>query len=190
MPYFNKEIHVLAVIWVHCSLPRKMGSPKNVTIASFERPVSKSWLRPCAPVLFTYLLSPHMVCNRSWHLPGNHKLAWRPARLIKEGECMDLSLDALHLKDPLVLFGSEDFVLTVPLFLLSPRILMLCHLTFVYQCAFKHSFIHSVLSPFRPECYHLLDHNCNTFSNEVAQFLTGKPIPSYVTNLPGEVLQT
>lgn len=43
---------------------------------------------------------------------------------------------------------------------------------------------------YRPETYHLLDHNCNTFSNEVAQFLTGKGIPSHITNLPQEILNT
>ncbi|XP_022319051.1 uncharacterized protein LOC111121875 isoform X1 [Crassostrea virginica] len=45
-------------------------------------------------------------------------------------------------------------------------------------------------SSFRPSCYHLLDHNCNTFSSELAQFLTGNDIPSYITALPGEVLST
>ena len=45
-------------------------------------------------------------------------------------------------------------------------------------------------STFRNECYHLFNHNCNNFSNEVAQFLTGKPIPSHITNLPQEVLET
>ena len=38
--------------------------------------------------------------------------------------------------------------------------------------------------------YHLFNHNCNTFSNEVANFLTGHSIPSRITNLPQEVLQT
>ena len=50
-----------------------------------------------------------------------------PSRLIKEGGCVDLSMDTMHVKDPLVLFGSEGFPLTLPLFLLSPRIIMLCH---------------------------------------------------------------
>ena len=68
-----------------------------------------------------------MVCNRSWHLLGNPKLVWHPARLIKEGGCEDLFMDTLHLKDPLVLFGSKGSALTLPLFLLSPRIIMLCH---------------------------------------------------------------
>lgn len=45
-------------------------------------------------------------------------------------------------------------------------------------------------STFSGDKYHLLDHNCNTFSNEVAQFLTGKRIPSYVTDLPSEVMST
>ncbi|NWU65126.1 DESI1 isopeptidase, partial [Pterocles burchelli] len=45
-------------------------------------------------------------------------------------------------------------------------------------------------SAFRGESYNLFEHNCNTFSNEVAQFLTGKKIPSYITDLPAEVLAT
>ena len=72
------------------------------------------------------LLACSMVCNRSWYLPGNPKLVWNPARLIKEGGCMDLSMDTMHLKDPLVLFGCEGSALSLPLFLLSPRINMLC----------------------------------------------------------------
>ena len=43
---------------------------------------------------------------------------------------------------------------------------------------------------FRPDKYQLFHHNCNTFSNEVAQFLTGKKIPSYITDLPQEVMST
>ena len=42
----------------------------------------------------------------------------------------------------------------------------------------------------RPECYHLLEHNCNTFSNELANFLTGNGIPSHITSLPQDVLNT
>lgn len=45
-------------------------------------------------------------------------------------------------------------------------------------------------STFSGDKYHLFEHNCNTFSNEVAQFLTGRKIPSYVTDLPSEVLST
>jgi len=30
--------------------------------------------------------------------------------------------------------------------------------------------------------YHLLDNNCNTFSNAVCEFLVGKSIPSHITS--------
>ncbi|OWA54253.1 putative Desumoylating isopeptidase 1, partial [Hypsibius exemplaris] len=46
------------------------------------------------------------------------------------------------------------------------------------------------LTTFKGSRYHLLDHNCNNFSNEMAQFLTGKSIPSYITDLPAEILAT
>ncbi|PIK56029.1 hypothetical protein BSL78_07054, partial [Apostichopus japonicus] len=40
------------------------------------------------------------------------------------------------------------------------------------------------------EKYNLFQHNCNTFSNEVASFLTGSKIPDYVSTLPQEVMDT
>ena len=67
-----------------------------------------------------------LLCNRSWHLPGNPKQVWHPARLIKEEGCVYLSVDTMHLKDPLALFGSEGSALTLPLFLLLPRKITLC----------------------------------------------------------------
>ncbi|KAF0032461.1 hypothetical protein F2P81_014751 [Scophthalmus maximus] len=45
-------------------------------------------------------------------------------------------------------------------------------------------------STYRGDRYRLFEHNCNTFTNEVAQFLTGHSIPSYITDLPSEVLST
>lgn len=45
-------------------------------------------------------------------------------------------------------------------------------------------------STYRCDKYHLFEHNCNTFSNDVAQFLTGSQIPSHITNLPSEILST
>lgn len=45
-------------------------------------------------------------------------------------------------------------------------------------------------STYRGDKYNLFEHNCNSFSNEVAQFLTGQKIPSYITDLPSEVLST
>ncbi|KAL3531121.1 hypothetical protein ACH5RR_010443 [Cinchona calisaya] len=38
--------------------------------------------------------------------------------------------------------------------------------------------------------YSLLKHNCNNFSNEVAQFLVGATIPDYILNLPNEVISS
>ena len=38
-------------------------------------------------------------------------LVWHPTRIMKEGGCVDLSMDTMHLKDPLVLFGSEGSAL-------------------------------------------------------------------------------
>ncbi|KAG1359717.1 desumoylating isopeptidase 1 [Cocos nucifera] len=40
------------------------------------------------------------------------------------------------------------------------------------------------------ETYKLLSHNCNNFSNEVAQFLVGTTIPDYILNLPNEVMNS
>ncbi|XP_050391314.1 uncharacterized protein LOC126810353 isoform X1 [Patella vulgata] len=45
-------------------------------------------------------------------------------------------------------------------------------------------------SVFSANKYNLFEHNCNNFSDEVAEFLTGKRIPSYITSLPAEVLNS
>lgn len=47
------------------------------------------------------------------------------------------------------------------------------------------------ISPrYSAETYSLLSHNCNNFSNEVAQFLVGATIPDYILNLPNEVMSS
>ncbi|WZZ01021.1 hypothetical protein YC2023_073349 [Brassica napus] len=47
------------------------------------------------------------------------------------------------------------------------------------------------ISPrYTAESYNLLAHNCNNFSNEVAQFLVGKGIPNYILELPNEVMNS
>ena len=118
-----------------------LNSPKSsknvlVDVDGSDKPASEKQLRELGKCeLFAFMivipLTPQgahfMVCNRSWDLPGNPKLVWHPARLLKEWGCVDLSMDNLHLKDPLVLFGVEGSALTFPLFLFSPRIIMLCH---------------------------------------------------------------
>jgi len=43
---------------------------------------------------------------------------------------------------------------------------------------------------FKGDKYDLLRHNCNNFSNEAGQFLTGKGIPQYILDLPGEIMST
>lgn len=45
-------------------------------------------------------------------------------------------------------------------------------------------------SKYRGANYNLFENNCNTFSSEVAQFLTGRKIPSYITDLPSDILAT
>ena len=47
-----------------------------------------------------------------------------------------------------------------------------------------------LLTSDRAENYHLFEHNCNTFSSEVAMFLTGNKIPQHIQDLPSEVLNT
>ncbi|XP_055328540.1 uncharacterized protein LOC129581465 [Paramacrobiotus metropolitanus] len=48
----------------------------------------------------------------------------------------------------------------------------------------------AAMTTFKGSRYHLFDHNCNTFSSELAQFLTGKRLPSYVTDLTADVVST
>lgn len=43
---------------------------------------------------------------------------------------------------------------------------------------------------FRGAQYDLLQHNCNTFSNDLCQFLCGCCIPKYILDLPGDFLAT
>ena len=45
-------------------------------------------------------------------------------------------------------------------------------------------------SRFAGHRYHLLDHNCNNFSDEFATFLTGNNIPSHIVELPAIVRST
>lgn len=43
---------------------------------------------------------------------------------------------------------------------------------------------------YTPESYHLFWHNCNTFSNDVSEFLVGGSIASEIVDLPARFLQT
>lgn len=51
-------------------------------------------------------------------------------------------------------------------------------------------YISEMRHEFTAEKYHLLDFNCNTFSNECIAFLTGGSIPDYIKSLPMDFLST
>ncbi|KAJ3682371.1 hypothetical protein LUZ60_014944 [Juncus effusus] len=51
-------------------------------------------------------------------------------------------------------------------------------------------YLREISSRFSAETYNLLRHNCNNFSNEVAQFLIGTSIPGYILDLPNEVMNS
>ena len=51
-------------------------------------------------------------------------------------------------------------------------------------------FLMDIAPRFTMQTYNLLRHNCNNFSDEVAQFLVGEGIPSHILSLPDEVLST
>ncbi|RCV08878.1 hypothetical protein SETIT_1G362500v2 [Setaria italica] len=51
-------------------------------------------------------------------------------------------------------------------------------------------YLRDIAPRFTAETYRLLTHNCNNFSNEVAQFLVGAGIPEYILNLPSEVMSS
>ncbi|CAN6245651.1 unnamed protein product [Urochloa humidicola] len=51
-------------------------------------------------------------------------------------------------------------------------------------------YLREIAPRYTAETYRLLTHNCNNFSNEVAQFLVGAGIPEYILNLPAEVMSS
>lgn len=61
--------------------------------------------------------------------------------------------------------------------------------THVPQDVFE-SYLEEISPRYTAETYSLLTHNCNNFSNEVAQFLVGTSIPDYILQLPNEVMSS
>ena len=53
-----------------------------------------------------------------------------------------------------------------------------------------HEYLTSITVRYTAATYDLMAHNCNTFSNEISTFLLGSGIPSYIINLPQEVLNS
>ncbi|OII74570.1 uncharacterized protein cubi_00123 [Cryptosporidium ubiquitum] len=50
--------------------------------------------------------------------------------------------------------------------------------------------LESISNEFNSEKYDLLNHNCNHFSDNIVKFLLGEGIPSYILDLPNEVMRT
>lgn len=62
--------------------------------------------------------------------------------------------------------------------------------TFIPQAVFSDYVRGLAESTFRGTNYNLLHHNCNTFSEDLCQFLCGIGIPKYILELPQEFLST
>ncbi|XP_031373027.1 desumoylating isopeptidase 1 [Punica granatum] len=61
--------------------------------------------------------------------------------------------------------------------------------THIPQDVFE-TYLEEISPRYTAETYSLLTHNCNNFSNEVAQFLVGASIPDYILQLPIEVMSS
>ncbi|XP_074282982.1 uncharacterized protein LOC141607523 [Silene latifolia] len=61
--------------------------------------------------------------------------------------------------------------------------------THIPQDVFE-SYLEEISPRYTAETYSLLTHNCNNFSNEVAQFLVDTSIPDYILQLPNEVMSS
>lgn len=61
--------------------------------------------------------------------------------------------------------------------------------TYIDQDTFE-EYLASVAEVYTPQAYHLMDHNCNTFTSDVVGFLTGATIPDWISGLPAQFLQT
>lgn len=71
----------------------------------------------------------------------------------------------------------------------SPVRIVELGITHVPQDVFE-SYLEEISPRYTAETYSLLTHNCNNFSNEVAQFLVGVSIPDYILQLPNEVMSS
>ena len=52
------------------------------------------------------------------------------------------------------------------------------------------AYLAGLADTFGPGKYHLLERNCNNFSNEVSEFLVGHGIPSEIVSMPQDLLST
>lgn len=51
-------------------------------------------------------------------------------------------------------------------------------------------YLREIQDRYTMQTYNLLCHNCNNFSDEVLQFLTGSGLPPDIVNLPSEVMDS
>ncbi|KNE66502.1 hypothetical protein AMAG_11635 [Allomyces macrogynus ATCC 38327] len=51
-------------------------------------------------------------------------------------------------------------------------------------------YLREIREQYTADKYHLLDHNCNTFTNQICQFLVGRGIPDHILGLPRDFLDT
>ena len=52
------------------------------------------------------------------------------------------------------------------------------------------SYLDGLSATFGPGMYHLLERNCNNFSNEASEFLVGRGIPSDIVSMPQDLLNS
>ena len=62
--------------------------------------------------------------------------------------------------------------------------------TSIDRDTFEGALLPDLRDRFRPQDYNLLSWNCNNFTQEVAQILTGSDIPSHIRSLPHDFLST
>ena len=103
--------------------PLALGYSAEITWRELSNEYQHNWVRWFSKIIATSL--DRTFFGYTPNTRGNSQLVQHSNRLIKEGGFVDLSMNAMHLKDPLVLFGSEGSGFT--LFLLSLRIIMICH---------------------------------------------------------------
>ncbi|KAJ3375448.1 hypothetical protein GGF31_004566 [Allomyces arbusculus] len=51
-------------------------------------------------------------------------------------------------------------------------------------------YLREIREQYTADKYHLLEHNCNTFTNQLCQFLVGRGIPDHILGLPRDFLET
>lgn len=59
-----------------------------------------------------------------------------------------------------------------------------------FSCKYQYQLAIFINRFSRGSSYNLFKHNCNNFSEDIAQFLCGVSIPKYILQLPNEVLNT